>query len=532
MGLNEYKAFSKDVLSIEICGPDRPPLTLVDLPGLIHSANKSQSDEDVELIRSLVENYISQKRTIILAVISAKNDYANQVILKNCRKFDPKGERTLGVITKPDYLRPNSENESAWIDLVKNRDIYFELGWHILKNRSDDEHQLSFTERNLREGVFFNAGSYKELPENIKGIGPLRERLSQLLFHHLKRELPILKEELDNMAKAVHMESQSFGTGRPMLADQRVYLADFFGSAYDIVVKGLDGNYEDGFFDGVDINAPVYEKENSRRLRALIQYLNIKFAESMFQRGHKYHVQRNDQEESDSEVLEAEPDSGEPQPKDPCQPENLKGPVDVALPKPQTLSRKVAIQRVVQILERSRGREIPGTFNPMLTSHLFREQSQGWDTIAHHHINRVAASCKAFLIQVLDHVAAPELKARILNLTVTPALKKAREAAFNELKKIEEDKRRHPITYNHYFTDTLQKLQQERYTFGVEKLAKAATVDVYEYLSSTKKYITKSYIDPETFYNKLRQGNLERDMDNFSAEQALETLDAFYKACI
>ena len=57
--------------------------TLVDLPGLIHASNKSQSEDDVDLIKSLVDKYISEARTIILAVISAKNDYANQIILKN-----------------------------------------------------------------------------------------------------------------------------------------------------------------------------------------------------------------------------------------------------------------------------------------------------------------------------------------------------------------------------------------------------------------------------------------------------------------
>jgi GTP-binding protein EngB required for normal cell division len=101
--------------------------TLIDLPGLIHSSNKSQSEEDIELIKSLVEDYISKHRTIILAVISAKNDYANQIILKMCRKFDPKGARTLGIITKPDYLRPNSDKEAVWLDLAQNRDVYLNL---------------------------------------------------------------------------------------------------------------------------------------------------------------------------------------------------------------------------------------------------------------------------------------------------------------------------------------------------------------------------------------------------------------------
>jgi hypothetical protein len=45
-------AFSRDVLQIVIEGSGRPALTLVDLPGLIHSENKSQTAEDVQLIQS------------------------------------------------------------------------------------------------------------------------------------------------------------------------------------------------------------------------------------------------------------------------------------------------------------------------------------------------------------------------------------------------------------------------------------------------------------------------------------------------
>jgi len=63
---------------------------------LIHAENKSQTAADVALIKDLVDEYISNERTIILAVISAKNDYANQIILKNARKIDPNGKRTLG----------------------------------------------------------------------------------------------------------------------------------------------------------------------------------------------------------------------------------------------------------------------------------------------------------------------------------------------------------------------------------------------------------------------------------------------------
>lgn len=109
MGLGTTtSAFSNDVLRVEISGPDRPQLTIVDLPGLIHSENKLQTAADVKLVQNMVQQYMVNRRSIILAVVSAKNDYANQVVLRLAREVDRKGLRTLGIITKPDTLPINS----------------------------------------------------------------------------------------------------------------------------------------------------------------------------------------------------------------------------------------------------------------------------------------------------------------------------------------------------------------------------------------------------------------------------------------
>ncbi|TIA10735.1 hypothetical protein D6C83_08510 [Aureobasidium pullulans] len=50
---NDRRAFSYDVLSIAISGPDRPSITLVDTPGLIKSKGKFQSAEDIKTIEKL-----------------------------------------------------------------------------------------------------------------------------------------------------------------------------------------------------------------------------------------------------------------------------------------------------------------------------------------------------------------------------------------------------------------------------------------------------------------------------------------------
>ncbi len=50
---------------------------LVDQPSLIHDKNKLQGEADVKVIWGLVEKHTLNERTDILAVVSAKIDYAN-----------------------------------------------------------------------------------------------------------------------------------------------------------------------------------------------------------------------------------------------------------------------------------------------------------------------------------------------------------------------------------------------------------------------------------------------------------------------
>lgn len=91
-------AFSNNVLRVEISGPTQQHLTIVDLPRLIHSENKLQTSVDVALVLSIVQSYIANRRSIILAVVLAKNDYANQIVTKLSKGVDSKGYRTLGII--------------------------------------------------------------------------------------------------------------------------------------------------------------------------------------------------------------------------------------------------------------------------------------------------------------------------------------------------------------------------------------------------------------------------------------------------
>lgn len=60
---------------------------------------------DIEFqIRDMINDYISQENTLILAVSAANQDLANSDALKLARAVDPDGLRTIGVITKLDLM--------------------------------------------------------------------------------------------------------------------------------------------------------------------------------------------------------------------------------------------------------------------------------------------------------------------------------------------------------------------------------------------------------------------------------------------
>ena len=174
---------------------------MVDLPGLIAVANGDQTEADVQTVHDLVDTYVQNTRTIILAVVQANNDLANQGIIQKSKKFDRRGERTIGIITKPDLLNAGTENRMA--ALAKNQDTTrLKLGFFLLNNPSPSDLAAGYChrDREQHERTYFAASPWKELSLDVDriGIAPLREFLQRLLDQHIERELPKVRKESTN----------------------------------------------------------------------------------------------------------------------------------------------------------------------------------------------------------------------------------------------------------------------------------------------------------------------------------------------
>lgn len=300
-------------------------------------------------------------------------------------------ERTLGVITKPDSLSKGSGSEAKFLELARNEDVFFKLGWHVIKNRKFEEAKFSIQERNLSEQTFFSTSNFNTLPKENVGIDALRVKLSHLLFDHVKKELPKLQDDLESALESAQDELHLLGESRSTVMECRTFLVQLNMACHDLCKAGVSGNYEHEHFKS-DIDEPVSLKLDSTiaRIRAAIQLANTRFSEDVWKKGHKYQIQFDSVDENTPRPTGA--------------PANTQ---------PRVYTKDQALQWVRRMLLRSRGCELVGNFNPHVIAELFWEQSDPWEKLAKSHIQQVSRLCERFVSNVLERNAPKDLKTRI-----------------------------------------------------------------------------------------------------------------------
>lgn len=106
MAVPANEAISNDPIQLTIRSPTIPDLSLVDLPGYIQIEAADQPTVLKQKIREVCDKYL-ESPNVILAISSADVDLANSSALRASKIADPKGERTIGVITKLDLVEPH-----------------------------------------------------------------------------------------------------------------------------------------------------------------------------------------------------------------------------------------------------------------------------------------------------------------------------------------------------------------------------------------------------------------------------------------
>ncbi|XP_033002950.1 interferon-induced GTP-binding protein Mx2-like [Lacerta agilis] len=237
-------------ISLEIRSPQVPDLTLIDLPGIARVAVGNQPVNIGDQIKKLIKTFIDKQETINLVVVPSNVDIATTEALKMAQEVDPNGERTLGIMTKPDLM--DRGTEVTVVNIVRNQVIPLKKGYMIVKCRGQQDIQSNMTLASAikEERAFFEKHKcFSILLQEKKATVPLlAEKLTSQLVEHINKSLPTLEEQISFQLQKTNAEMQRYGKGMPKTDGERQYFLtekiQWFNADVGSTVQGEEKLFE------------------------------------------------------------------------------------------------------------------------------------------------------------------------------------------------------------------------------------------------------------------------------------------------
>lgn len=227
LAVSDAECVSDDPIHLTVYSPNVPDLSLIDLPGYIQVIGQNQPLQLKLKISELCEKYI-QPPNVILAISAADVDLANSTALRASRRVDPRGDRTIGVITKMDLVDPGKGAA-----ILNDKQYPLRLGYVGVVSKAHQSpglFNMGLTNPMAviakHEYSFFSAHPLEYGPDSGVSVGTttLRRKLMQVLEQTMSSSLQgtsdAVKKELDE----ADYEFKVQYNGRPLSAE--AYLAE------------------------------------------------------------------------------------------------------------------------------------------------------------------------------------------------------------------------------------------------------------------------------------------------------------------
>lgn len=388
----------RDILHIEIRGPECPSLTVIDLPGLMQAQIDGFSKADMDLTAELVESYIQSPHTIILTIISASNNIVNQKITQMTREVDPQGDRTMGILTKVDTVT-GTASDRQMLDTLSNQKIAFKLGWHALVNTIDGNERATDVEINEAEKKFFKTPRFSKFNKRDTGIDALRKRVVKIAGRKLVQALPDVKRDVQINLQYATDTLAALGDPRTATKDQQKFLTKL-AKAFEEMIK-------------VEVDAPksdvsAVKEALQQNLRTELSKLQSDFAQAMRHRATSSRFDTNPNVVDYMSELNVY--------------NNWKSPGKVT-----TLNNAIAW---VSNEQAACGTSVfPGMIDIVVPAKLLQELSKQWEHFTNQHILFISAKCEQGLNRILGRCTKKDLVKNIVTSWVKPLLQEETERA-------------------------------------------------------------------------------------------------------
>ncbi|KAI1824725.1 mitochondrial dynamin GTPase [Xylaria intraflava] len=223
----EAQCVSDDPIRLSISSPNVPDLSLIDLPGYIQVVGHNQPLELKQKISELCDKYI-QTPNVILAISAADVDLANSTALRASRRVDPRGERTIGVVTKMDLVDP-----TRGAAILNDKQYPLRLGYVGVVSRAPTTSTLfKKGDSNLTMSIAKNENAYfsshpMEFGSNADvavGTTTLRRKLMHVLEQTMSAGLQSTSDAIRQELEEATYEFKVQYNDRPLSAES--YLAE------------------------------------------------------------------------------------------------------------------------------------------------------------------------------------------------------------------------------------------------------------------------------------------------------------------
>ncbi|CAJ1965051.1 unnamed protein product [Cylindrotheca closterium] len=245
----QEKDVARDVIQVEMKCPHCEDLTLIDLPGMVRSHGKDESDTLGEEIQALLNDYLHNSRCVILAVLPANVDFHNSQILAEAQKVDHETKRTIPVLTKPDLIDYGAEGNVKEL-LLGEKTQKFEMGFHMVKGRGQDalNRNVTITEALHQEETFFRLTEpWSKVDDNtLFGTQNLRTKLGELQMRLIRSSFESIIAEIKAEREAALQARARLGVVPTDLGQKivlfRTIKDDYYHNIGPLMLGGGGGN--------------------------------------------------------------------------------------------------------------------------------------------------------------------------------------------------------------------------------------------------------------------------------------------------
>lgn len=208
---------------LNISSPSCPTITIVDLPGITANPVGDQPQNIYEITKGLVMKYATDPRSIIICVIPANQDISTSEALKLVMEVDPRGERSLGCLTKIDIMNRGDNARN----ILLNKEVELKYGFVGIKNRNNqDVIDNKPVSKSLDEekAYFSQSPIYSTLPPGTTGTQALTNKITTILYNQIKQTMPEIIHEIANKKVDIKGKVEKFG---PAVAKTPQQLIDY-----------------------------------------------------------------------------------------------------------------------------------------------------------------------------------------------------------------------------------------------------------------------------------------------------------------